>query len=228
MRAYVWQLYVFAPLLDNAATNSLQLCALGGWIAFIIQGYNGLGRHLIVMVSDPEMTKNFYHASFWQSIISAITALGFLKLSIGFGLLRLSTHRWYNVAIWITMGIVVAYSIMAWFTFFLQCNPMAAYWDASLDPDPINDPKCYPITLFIKFGLINTSFNIATDILFAAYPIPIILGLQMKRRTKMYLVLVLSLGYFAVGFGIAKAVYQIAFSGERDRWFQANVTFYGL
>ncbi|KAK0614354.1 hypothetical protein B0T14DRAFT_437370 [Immersiella caudata] len=228
LRLYARLFVVKAFGKDDACICVSALCALGGWIAFVIQGYNGLGRHLIVMVSDPVMTKNFYHASFWQSIISAITALGFLKLSIGFGLLRLSTHRWYNLAIWVTMGIVVAYSIMAWFTFFLQCNPMAAYWDASLIPDPVNDPKCYPITLFIKFGLINTSFNIATDILFAAFPIPIILGLQMKTRTKMYLVLVLSLGYFAVGFGIAKAVYQIAFGGERDRWFEANVTFYGL
>lgn len=47
----------------------------------------------------------FQHAGFWQSIISATCALGFLKLSIGFNLLRLSTSRWYKRGLWVTMGV---------------------------------------------------------------------------------------------------------------------------
>jgi hypothetical protein len=46
------------------------------------------------------------HAGFWQSIISAHVALGSLKLSIGFNLLRLSTSRWYSWSLWATIGIL--------------------------------------------------------------------------------------------------------------------------
>lgn len=39
----------------------------------------------------------------------------------------------------------------------------------------------------------------------------------MDRRTKFYIVGILSLGYAAVGLGIVKSVYQIAFGSERDK-----------
>lgn len=81
---------------------------------------------------------------------------------------------------------------MAWMTFFFYCQPLEGYWDKSLKP------KCYPITLFIKFGLINTAFNIFTDVCFATLPVNIIWTLQMKLRTRIYLIIVLSLGYLYV------------------------------
>lgn len=77
-------------------------------------------------------------------------------------------------------------------TFFLHCAPMAGHWDASLKP------TCYPIKLFVTFALVNTSFNITTDVLFASFPIPIIWGLQVKRRVRAYLIAILSLGYLWV------------------------------
>lgn len=39
----------------------------------------------------------------------------------------------------------------------------------------------------------------------------------MDRRTKLYIVGILSLGYAAVGLGIVKSIYQIAFSMEKDK-----------
>ena len=74
-------------------------------------------------------------------------------------------------------------------TFFLRCRPMAAAWDKSLGG------SCYPILLFVQFALINTAFNIFTDVLFATFPVPIIWSLQMKRNVRLYLIGILSLGY---------------------------------
>lgn len=187
----------------------------------MIQGYYGLGKHQPT-ISVEEMVA-FQHAGFWQSIIGACLALCFLKLSIGFGLLRLSKYKWFNWCIWATMGLVVAYTIMAMMTFFFHCTPMAAHWDSRLIPTS----SCYRLPLFITFALLNTGLNIATDVLFATYPIPIIWSLQMKRKVRIYLVAILSLGYFAVAFGILKAVYQIAFSSERDKTFNQWVQFWG-
>ena len=72
---------------------------------------------------------------------------------------------------------------------FLHCTPMAGNWDLSLKP------QCYSMKLFVVFGLINTSFNITTDVLFAMFPIFIIWPLKMKRRLRIYLICILSLGY---------------------------------
>lgn len=74
-------------------------------------------------------------------------------------------------------------------TFFLHCSPMEGHWNPALQP------QCYSIQLFVTFALINTSFNITTDVLFASFPIPVIWSLQMKRKLRLYLIGILSLGY---------------------------------
>lgn len=132
-------------------------------------------------------------------------------------------------------------------TFFLYCTPMAGFWNPALKP------QCYSLQLFITFALVNTSFNIFTDVLFASFPIPIIWSLQMKRKLRIYLVGILSLGYLwvldppflrpvsrmmianshifpgsAVAMGVVKAVYQIAFGKQSDKTFRQSVQFWGL
>lgn len=37
--------------------------------------------------------------------------------------------------------------------------------------------------------------NIFTDVAFATVPVPVIWGLQMKKRTRIYLIAIFSLGY---------------------------------
>ena len=80
----------------------IQICATGGWVVFLIQSRHGLGKHEET-ISRADMV-TFMHAGFWQSVISATFALAFLKLSIGFNLLRLSTSKWYTRSLWATIG----------------------------------------------------------------------------------------------------------------------------
>ncbi|GKT85827.1 integral membrane protein [Colletotrichum tofieldiae] len=174
-------------------------------------GFYGLGRHKDT-ISKPDQVF-FSKVGFFQSIISAIAALAFLKISIALSLLRLSKNRWYSRALWALIVFVVLYTIMAWLSFFLYCTPLEGYWNKSLKP------TCYNLKLFVNFALVNTAFNIFTDVCFATLPIPIIWVLQMKLRTRIYLIGVLSLGYLAVIMGIIKAVYQIAQPGNRDGTF---------
>ncbi|KAI4920489.1 hypothetical protein J4E85_009256 [Alternaria conjuncta] len=67
-----------------------------------------------------------------------------------------------------------------------------------------------------------------TDICFATIPIPIIMGLQMKQKTRMYLIFVLSLGYTAVAMGIVKAVVQNTKRGDPDQSFTNDIQFWGF
>lgn len=123
--------------------------------------------------------------------------------------------------------LTATYCVGGMFPFFLRCRPMAGYWDKTLKPD------CYDISLFITFGLVNTAFNIFTDVVLATLPVPIVWNLQMKRRVKISVIGILSMGYLlvqplhdhtfgltrdrAVGMGITKAVYQIAYGAQPDK-----------
>ncbi|KAK3358804.1 hypothetical protein B0T25DRAFT_620651 [Lasiosphaeria hispida] len=220
LRIYVRVFVIKTSGKDDVCMVLAALCAMGGWVIFLYQSQYGLGKH-VETIAPPDMVV-LLHTSFWQSIITASCALCLLKLSIGFNLLRLSMSRWYSWSVWATMILVVGYSFMGAMTFFLHCTPMQGHWDVSLAP------TCYSTKLYITFALINTSFNITTDVLFASFPIPIIWSLQLKRRVRLYLVGILSLGYFAVATGVVKAVYQIAFSNEPDKTFGYSIQLWGF
>ncbi|KAM5352647.1 hypothetical protein ACJ41O_005369 [Fusarium nematophilum] len=221
LRLYVRLGMVKAAGRDDWTMVASALCALGGFTIFVIQGLYGLGRHQDTI--DPLDLITFQKVGFWQSIISATGAMALLKISIALNLLRLSQSRWYFWSLWISIGFVSAYSFMGMMTFFLHCQPMAFHWDKRIEGG-----KCYPIDLFVKFSLINTSFNIFTDVLFATFPIPIIWQLQMKLRTRLYLIGILSLGYIAVVMGILKAVFQISFARDPDKTFNQWIQFWGF
>ncbi|KAK1451894.1 hypothetical protein CMEL01_06468 [Colletotrichum melonis] len=203
---------------DDYVAIASVLCAMAGMTIFSVQSFYGLGKHTLIIPAENMVIMR--KSSFFQSIISSIAGLALLKVSIGLSLLRLSNGIWYSRCLWALIVFVSAYSFMAWMTFFFYCQPLEGYWDKSLKP------KCYPITLFIKFGLINTAFNIFTDVCFATLPVSIIWMLQMKLRTRIYLIIVLSLGYFAVAMGVIKSVYQIAYGKDMDKTFYQSIQFW--
>lgn len=80
-----------------------QLCAFGGgWVVFVYQIQFGIGKHQSVIPAADY--RELQHAGFWQSIVSTDGSMMFLKISIALNLLRLSTNRWYSIALWLTMG----------------------------------------------------------------------------------------------------------------------------
>ncbi|TDZ20098.1 hypothetical protein Cob_v007164 [Colletotrichum orbiculare MAFF 240422] len=207
--------------IDDYMMIMAALCALGGgMVIFVIQAFYGLGRHKDTIAKADQVF--FSKVGFFQSIISAIAALAFLKISIALSLLRLSKNVWYSRCLWALIVFVVGYTVMAWLSFFLYCTPLEGYWNKSLKP------SCYNIKLFVNFALVNTAFNIFTDVCFATLPIPIIWVLQMKLRTRVYLIVILSLGYFAVAMGVIKAFYQIAQPSSKDGTFYQSIQFWGF
>ncbi|KAF2025180.1 hypothetical protein EK21DRAFT_46145, partial [Setomelanomma holmii] len=209
-----------SPGRDDIVVVGASMLALGGWLCLILQGYHGLGRHTKT-ISKKDLVI-YDKIGFFQSIISAIGALGLLKISIALFLLRLSKNKWYSRSLWALIGFVLVYTVGAWLTFLLRCRPMAAFWDKSLGG------TCYSVKLFVTVALANSdtdSARVFTDVCFATLPFPIIWSLQMSQRTRAYLIGVLSLGYLAVAMGIVKAVYQIRSSANMDKHF---IQFWGF
>lgn len=69
--------------------------------------------------------------------------------------------------------------------------------------------RCFPNRTYSFIGLFNSVVNIITDIIFAVIPVPVVLKLQVNRRTKITLLVVLSLGFVACIAGIIKARLQV-------------------
>ena len=203
-----------------------QLCGIGGLVSWILECQYGFGRHQN-SISRANWVK-LLEAQFFQSVIEASFAFGFLKISIALSLLRLSRGNWYNRILWGLIGIyfttllrlaftddtptgfICFYTLFSFITFLTYCKPISGQWNAELRP------KCYSRSLYRDFGLFNSgesnslltwmlrltlcisACNIFTDITFASLPIPLIWSLQLQRRIRLYLIIILSGGYCAV------------------------------
>jgi hypothetical protein len=110
---------------------------------------------------------------------------------------------------------MVLFTIACWGTLIFFCIPVRAFWEVKLRALP--STHCYPLVHFTNISVMNTSFNMATDVLLASLPVHIIWGLQINRRQKISLIGVLSLGWVAVGLGVVKAIKQIELPRVRDQ-----------
>ncbi|KAI0976147.1 hypothetical protein F4678DRAFT_456469 [Xylaria arbuscula] len=175
---------------------------------------HGFGMHK-QFVSADDLWK-YGAANFAQTIINLL-GLGLLKISLCLSLHRLSRSKVFHYILWGTIAFVSIYTIFAFLTLFLYCQPLSGFWDLT------SDAKCYSITLFIRFALANTALSIFTDILLASLPIPVIWQLQLKRKIRVYLIIMLGLGWGAVGIGIVKAINQIRYNPFGDITYEISV-----
>ncbi|KAF5675192.1 integral membrane protein [Fusarium heterosporum] len=201
----------------------------------------GLGKHEDT-IERPDLT-TFNKYGFIHTIVPLLGGIGLLKISVALELIKYNGNswRWYNITLWCLIAFVIAYTIEAWCSFIFYCNPVAKQWDRSLEG------TCYPVPLFITFGLVNsgrqivirlglgsvfselsTAFNIFTDVAFATLPIPIVWSLKMPLKTRIYLVVVLSLGYLAAVMGVVKSVAQVRYKPANDNTYHYDIRFWGL
>lgn len=79
-------------------------------------------------------------------------------------------------------------------------------------------PLCSVIGLekFPYLPLFHAAFGSFTDVMYSVLPIPIIWKLQMPRKTRVYVILVLSTGYLAVAMGFVGASYRFKYPTDPD------------
>ncbi|KAI4623820.1 hypothetical protein J4E80_003632 [Alternaria sp. BMP 0032] len=167
----------------------------------------GLGLHAEAF--PPENVLSFFKVMYFYSIF-IIAAYSFIKLSIGFFLLRLADRtKWrpFLIAMLIFIGV---FTIGSTFAIIFQCIPVQAGWDFNMRP-PTGTAKCYDSGIFKNVGVFNSSVNIATDLLFALIPIPMVWKLQVTIQTRIGLAVILSLGLFASAVAIYKTPMQYNF-----------------
>ncbi|KAK7898083.1 hypothetical protein LTR67_004715 [Exophiala xenobiotica] len=172
----------------------------------------GLGRHpSLVAPSDWE---NFMHWRFFHSLV-IMFGISLVKISIAFFLKRFVPFKNYQRFLIGAIVFLVAFTLSCAGTLIFNCGGKPqANWDFALRTN--GQAKCFSNTTFTNIGIFNSSINIATDVIFALLPVPIVWNLQTNMRTKVTLVFILSLGLFACAASIIKAVYQASALKDPD------------
>ncbi|KAK7911573.1 hypothetical protein PG985_014054 [Apiospora marii] len=152
---------------------------------YVMMKMNYIGVHTWQMPLQP-MDRPWSQVWAYVVIMLYNPQLGLVKSSVLFFLLRLGGHkpgiRWsihlLNISNILLMISVFMVSV-------LTCVPVRKYWHRDAPGHCNNEGLQYIIT---------SSITVLTDILVVMLPIKIVVGLQMPRRLKMGLMLVLTLG----------------------------------
>ncbi|KAK4503764.1 hypothetical protein PRZ48_004679 [Zasmidium cellare] len=197
---------------DDYVMLSALVMAMATFIGFVYETKYAIGKHTqcIAMDDYTMYAKWQYYHSLWVMI-----GVVLVKISIALFLMRLVPpgKKWKRF-LWGAIVFLICFCLSCMGTLIFNCTPIAASWDFQLRSKP--STRCFSNNTFTAIGLYNSSVNCATDFLFAALPIPIIVKLQVNRRTKITLAIILSLGYVACAAGIVKAVKQHNFFNETD------------
>ncbi|KAG9201763.1 hypothetical protein G6514_005379 [Epicoccum nigrum] len=121
------------------------------------------------------------------------------KISIGCFLLRISVKRIHTWIIYSAMTVSTVACTAFFFVTLFQCNPIRFFWQKSLE-----DGTCIPNAVIIALGFVYSIFSIIADFTFALLPAALVWNLQLKKKTKIALIPLLTMGCVASAAVIAR------------------------
>lgn len=110
------------------------------------------------------------------------------KLSVGFYLLRITSQRLHRWIIYLASAASVLASTAFFFVTVLQCQPISYAWNKISETG-----TCIPIDTIIDIMYAHSAFTLFTDVAFTLLPAWLVYNLQMNLKTKLVLVLILSM-----------------------------------
>ena len=164
---------------------------------------NGLGRHEYYLT--PSQRRNF-QAVGWADWIQVFITLCLTKVSICLFLLRIIDSRKVVRGIYVLIGFMVLFSSVFVFLFIGICRPLKAYWDVGVNGRCFSNPQVESIVI-AQGGMLTRTvvrcrftdyfravLSIVTDLVCAALPCIFLRNVQINRKTKIGLCILMSLG----------------------------------
>ncbi|KKK15951.1 hypothetical protein ARAM_002791 [Aspergillus rambellii] len=171
---------------------------------YIVEALNGMGMHRADLPT-PILFKQMKF--FWISIPFYNAALLCAKASILMQYFRVFPSRGMRHTCWIMIGILATYGSWAVVSAFLNCVPVAKFWNPSI-----------PGYCLSQKGLwfSNACMHIATDLAILIIPIPALSALELPRRQRVALISILGLGGFVCVTSICRLVALKRISDSSD------------
>jgi len=157
------------------------------------------------------------------SIIAYHITLLLTKLSILLQYRRIFTLKNSRIPIYITMGLCVACGLTAVLTAIFTCIPVNAYWNMAMRPFAkcVNQDAMYHA---------NAALNITTDLLVAVLPVRQLWTLQIPKRQKIALLIILTLGWFVVIISIIRLYFLILVAKHQNdqTWYSGPAAYWSV
>jgi hypothetical protein len=172
--------------LDDSLIAAALVVGWGLVGATIAATNNGLGQHWRAVLAAGESSVITEGQAYLASGILFVVAIALVKISA----LLLYTRIFGNrqsllVAAWVIGMFTIVWSAVVVVVSCLQCRPIAALWDPSIQGTCINGWSFFVVT-----GALNT----ITDLVVLVLPVPAILGLQLQKFERCSLAAVFLIG----------------------------------
>ncbi|EKG16040.1 hypothetical protein MPH_06734 [Macrophomina phaseolina MS6] len=118
----------------------------------------------------------------------------FVKVSIGFFLLRLTVHRVHIRIIWTAMMAIAITGIVFTFVTLFQCQPVSYFWTRVTGS---TTGQCLDIFVIINLTYFYSAVNALCDFTFGLLPVFLVWNLNMSRRMKIAIAPILSMACIA-------------------------------
>ncbi|KAJ5496921.1 hypothetical protein N7463_008908 [Penicillium fimorum] len=115
-----------------------------------------------------------------------VLSLSCTKVSILLLYLRIFPVTWVVRISWVTMGVIIAWTIGTVLAGCLICRPFAFNWDQTIPGGSCGDQ----VTSFTVTGVIN----LVTDVVVLVTPMPLLYNLQMASYKKVTFIIIFGLG----------------------------------
>ncbi|KAK4119673.1 hypothetical protein N657DRAFT_626517 [Parathielavia appendiculata] len=153
---------------------------------------------------------------FWFFIFEVFYCVNIIpvKMSISLALIRIAENRKVYVQIqYAVIALFTTMNLIAGFYIIFHCNPVSAAWDPSALE---NGGKCNPSHYLADIYYATTAVNIFTDWVTAFMPIPLLWNVQLNRNTKVSVVCLLGLGFFASISACVRLKYTVNLTAQEN------------
>ncbi|EEA23150.1 hypothetical protein TMatcc_002011 [Talaromyces marneffei ATCC 18224] len=161
----------------------------------------GMGQHSTLLSEEQERNALLYSTiSFTPGIFSfTVPKLGVTALLIRI----LNPTRRFTIFLWVLVGSMSLIIFGCVFILFAQCSPTRAVWTPAIHDLP--GVRCWDPSVLAYYSIGAGALSAFLDLFLAIYPATVLHRLQMNRKKKLGLMLILGMGIFACAVSIYKA-----------------------
>ncbi|KXJ86615.1 hypothetical protein Micbo1qcDRAFT_126086 [Microdochium bolleyi] len=157
-------------------------------------------------MNDPGLA--FFENSKFALNMLSILGLGLIKSSILVLYLSLFPNKTFKWITWGALAYVGCWTVSFFFSHLFTCYPITTFIDFFEDKHCVNQAAMFLTVLYT---------NVVADFAILALPIPMILGLQLRLKTKLAVIGMLSLGAATCGISVARVIAITSVASEYVR-----------
>lgn len=110
------------------------------------------------------------------------------KLSFAWFLLRIVNKKLHTWIIYAASMCTVVGGVVFFFVTLLQCQPISHYWNKT------GEGHCISMDIIIALGYLYSVFSVITDFSFAILPGFVIWHLNLQKRARLILIVLITMG----------------------------------